>query len=295
MRSWQSVAFEMFLRLRGTKKKFQHAQLMDDFIASKYDELPYQLDEAYRVKQDILKNEINGMRYYTINERRQPQKVIYYFHGGAYINDPLSFHWRYLVKLARATEFTIVVPIYPKLPRASVVECYAAIHALYDRLLEKYDTTFLFMGDSAGGGLALGLAQDVKRLGKKQPQHVILHSPWLDVTGEDPRYAQIEKLDPMLAVQGAQTLGKMWAKNAGVKNFIVSPLYGELQDIGQITLFVGTAELLYVDAQLLLEKAQEQGVNIHYFEYKKMNHVFPVFPIPEAKKAFQELVAIIQD
>lgn len=217
MRSWQSVAFEKFLRLRGTKKKFQHAQLMDDFIASKYNDPAYQLDESYRVKQDILKNEINGMRYYTINEQRQPEKVIYYFHGGAYINDPLSFHWRYLVKLARTTEFTIVVPIYPKLPRYTVVECYEAIHALYDRLLEKYDTTFLFMGDSAGGGLALGLAQDVKRLGKKQPQHVILHSAWLDVTGEDPRYEHIEKLDPMLGVQGAQRLGKMWAKTQGSK------------------------------------------------------------------------------
>ncbi len=293
MRSWQSVAFEMFLRLRGTKKKFQHAQLMDDFIASKYDELPYQLDEAYRVKQDILKNEINGMRYYTINERRQPQKVIYYFHGGAYINDPLSFHWRYLVKLAKETEYTIVVPLYPKLPRYTAVECFEAIHALYDKLIEHYEAPFIFMGDSAGGGLALGLAQDVKQLGKKQPQQIILHSPWLDVTGEDPRYEKVEKHDPMLCVLGAKELGRMWAKGTGVKNYRVSPLNGDLHDIGQITLFVGTSELLHVDAQLLLEKAKQQDVKINYFEYDKMNHVFPVFPIPEAKKAFKELLAII--
>ncbi|MCH7321967.1 alpha/beta hydrolase [Solibacillus sp. MA9] len=294
MRSWQSVAFKWYLIMRGSKKKFQNPKLLDDFIASKYNELPYQLDESFRVKKDILKNEISGMRYYTINEQRKPKKVIYYFHGGAYINDPLSFHWRYLIKLAKATDYTIVVPIYPKLPRHTVLECYEAIYALYERLLEHYDAPFIFMGDSAGGGLALGFAQDVKLLNKRQPEHIILNSPWLDVTGVDPRYKQLEKIDPMLGIQGAQELGRLWAKDVGIKNYKVSPLNGDIQDIGKLTLFVGTGELLLVDAHMLREKAQQEHVPLQYFEYSKMNHVFPVFPVPEAKKAFKELLKIIQ-
>lgn len=294
MRSWQSLAFEKFLLVRGTKRKFQNSKLMDEYIASKYNEVPYQLDETFRLKNDILKNEINGMRFYTINEQRKPKKVIYYFHGGAYINDPLSFHWRYLIKLAKATEFTIVVPIYPKLPRHTVLECYEAIHALYEQLVEQYEAPFIFMGDSAGGGLALGFAQDVKLLNKKQPEHIIMHSPWLDVTGVDPRYKQLEKHDPMLGIQGAQELGRLWAKNVGIHDYKVSPLNGDIQDIGKLTLFVGTGELLLVDAQMLREKAKQQLVPLNYFEYNKMNHVFPVFPVPEAKKAFKELLNIIQ-
>ena len=85
----------------------------------------------------------------------------------------------------------------------------------------------------------------------------------------------------------------MWANDLDLKDYRVSPLNGELKDIGQITLFVGTGELLLVDARMLLNRANEEGVEIYYFEYPKMNHVFPVFPIPEAKKALNTLVQII--
>lgn len=294
MRSWQSSLFKRFLILRGTKKKFLDARLMDDFIASKYNEAPYVLDEKFQQKHHILKRNINKMHYYIINEQPNPTKVIYYFHGGAYINDPLIFHWRYLVKLAQETNFTIVVPIYPKLPRNTYKECLIAIHELYDHLVEKFDAPFIFMGDSAGGGLALAFAQDVKLTSKKQPEHIVLHSAWLDVRGEDPRYKEIEKLDPMLGVLGAQELGRMWANGLDLTDYKVSPLHGELKDIGQITVFVGTDELLLVDARMLLEKAKQQQIQLNYFEYPKMNHVFPVFPIPEAKKALKELLQIIK-
>lgn len=293
MRSWQSVLFEKFLIVRGTKKKFQDARLMDEFIAGKYNEASYHLDEKFQQKHHIVKNENNSMHYYTINEQPSPEKVIYYFHGGAYINDPLIFHWRYLVKLALKTNFTIIVPIYPKLPRNTYKEAFQAIHALYDELVEKYDAPFIFMGDSAGGGLALAFAQDVKMHHKKIPQHIVLHSAWLDVRGEDPRYKKLEKLDPMLGVLGAQELGRMWANDLDLRDYKVSPLHGELRGIGQITLFVGTGELLLVDAQMLLEKVKQQEIPINYFEYPKMNHAFPVFPIPEAKKALQTLLKII--
>lgn len=294
MRSWQSVLFEKFLIMRGTKKKFLDLRLLDDFIVMKHNEAPYELDAKFREQHQILKNQLNKMHYYTINEQEMPEKVIYYFHGGAYINDPLIFHWRYLVKLAQESNFTIIVPIYPKLPKYTHKQCFDAVHNLYDHLVSKYDAPFIFMGDSAGGGLALALAQDVKRCSKKQPQHIVLHSAWLDVRGEDPRYKELEKLDPMLGVIGAQELGKLWADGLDLTDYKISPVHGELKDIGQITAFVGTGELLLVDAHMLLDKAKEQGIAVHYFEYPKMNHVFPVFPIPESKKAMKQLLQIIK-
>lgn len=293
MRSWQSVLFEKFLVFRGTKKKFLDAQLMNAFIEEKKAAQSYELPQKFREKHQIKKCTLHDMDVYTINEQDHPPKVIYYFHGGAYINDPLSFHWRYLVKLANATGYTIVVPIYPKLPHVTHERCFDAVHALYDEMVKRYEAPMIFMGDSAGGGLALALAQDVKRLGKKQPVQIVLHSPWLDITGEDPRYKEKEMIDPMLGVVGAQMLGKLWANGIDGKDYRVSPLYGDLVDIGEIILFVGTGELLHVDAQLLREQAEKQGVTIRYFEFDKMNHVFPVFPIPEAKRAMEELLKII--
>jgi len=54
----------------------------------------------------------------------------------------------------------------------------------YDRLTNQYpDDRFIFMGDSAGGGLALAFAQ--KLLDENaaiQPIKSILFSPWLDLS-----------------------------------------------------------------------------------------------------------------
>ncbi|AWE08498.1 hypothetical protein DCE79_14465 [Lysinibacillus sp. 2017] len=295
MRSWQSVAFEKLLLLRGTRKRYLDIKLMQEFIEAKYHATPYELNSRFQRRNNIQKAQIDEMLYYIINEQPNPKKVIYYFHGGAYINEPLVFHWRYLVKLAKHTDFTIVVPIYPKLPHANHEDAFHKIHALYEQLLQQYDAPFIFMGDSAGGGLALAFAQDVKIIGKTKPEQVVLHSPWLDITGQHPDYLKLQEqnIDPLLGVYGAEQLGKLWANVQQLDYYKVSPLYGDLKDIGRITLFVGTAELLIVDAQMLLSKANEQGVEIIYFEYPKMNHVFPVFPIPEAKHAMRKLLLLL--
>lgn len=293
MRSWQSILFEKFLVIRRTKNKFIDLSLMDDYIAAKYNEPPYQLNPKFQQKHQIKAYTLDAMDYYVINEMPNPKKVIYYFHGGAYINDPLSFHWRYLVNLAKATNFMIVVPIYLKLPRFTHKESFPLIHQLYDQLVEAYNCPFIFMGDSAGGGYALAFAQDVKATNKKQCEQVVLFSPWLEVTGEDPRYEELQKVDPMLGVKGAQWLGRLWAGDEVVKHYRVSPYYGELHGIGDITLFVGTAELLLVDARMLKERAEKEGVPLQYFEFEQMNHVFPVFPIPEARKVMTTLLPIL--
>src|SRR3712207_7795789 len=45
--------------------------------------------------------------------------------------------------------------------------------------------TTLFRSDSAGGGLALGLAQGLEEAGLPQPRRLVLIAPWLDLTLRD--------------------------------------------------------------------------------------------------------------
>lgn len=293
MRSWQSFLFEQFLIWRKTKQKFLDVQEMALFIEERRQAPAYELDEKFQAKHHITKYQYDGMLYYVLNEHIDAQKNLLYFHGGAYINDPLMFHWRYLVKLAERTQFRIIVPIYPKLPHFTHEALYEKLHSFYAMLCEKHSEPFIFMGDSAGGGIALAFAQDVMLQNKRRAEQIILFSAWLDVSGEDLRYADVEKIDPMLGLAGAQMLGKLWANSQDISHHLVSPLHGPLQDIGRITLFVGTGEMLIVDAHMLLEKAKKEDVDLLYFEYPKMNHVFPVFPIPEAKKVWKQLLPIL--
>jgi acetyl esterase/lipase len=74
----------------------------------------------------------------------------------------------------------------------------------------------------------------------------------------------------------------------------VSPINGPVDQLPPVSLFVGTHELLLADARKFVVLCRRRGVRVDYHEYAKMNHDFPLFPIPEARKAQQEIVRIIR-
>jgi acetyl esterase/lipase len=293
MSSWQAKAFRKGIELSKRRSIFESEQAMDRFMEEVEKRPVYKLAPKYMQKHNISLFHCNEMDVYVLNQHSVTGKTIIYFHGGAYINQPLIFHWRYLVKLARLTGHKIYIPIYPKLPQSNHVDCFRQLDYFYETIIEKLQTSIIFMGDSAGGGLAMAFAQKLAGTFKRTPDELILLSAWLDVAGNYENYEQLEQLDPMIAIPGAKQLGRKWAEPSHVKNPLVSPIYGPLDGIGHITSIVGTHELLLFDARRLKERCDEEGIPIHYFEFEEMNHVFPVYPIPEAKKALQIVLDIL--
>jgi len=150
------------------------------------------------------------------------------------------------------------------------------------------------MGDSAGGGLSLAFAQYLLEQELPQPKDIILLSPWLDITLNSPQVLAMIDKEPTLNWDMLVEAGKRYAGETPRTHYLVSPIQGEIKNLGKIFLFIGTHEFFLPDARKFREKAARQSVDINYFEYPKMNHVFPVFPIPEAKKALKQIVDIIQ-
>lgn len=298
MRSWRSAMVERLIRLSGMKKKFVDEKTMSKYIEKKrIDRTRYTLPKVCRFKYNIQKKEVKGMDCYIYPGSTHSDKQIVYLHGGAYIEQPLVFHWNFLGKLQRETGATIIVPIYPKAPHYTYKDSFERVLPLYKELIKNSEPSSIYlMGDSAGGGFALALAQLMLEKNVPQPRHLILLSPWLDITMENPEIDEaLEKIDPMIGIHGAREFGKLYAGNTDRKNYLLSPMYGKLKGLADITLFVGTRELILPDARKFNTIAKEQDVNIKYYEYPGMNHVFPVYPIPEAQKAREIIVKTISD
>ena len=237
---------------------------------------------------------LDGMKYYLINKKANPKKVILYLHGGSYIDQPLPFHWLFLNKIAKKTKALIYVPIYPKIPISNYREAYTKVLKLYKEIIKDKDLSNLtIMGDSAGGGLALGLAQELVANKINLPNNLILISPWINLELTNPYIKYIEEFDPMLSLKQLQVFGKLWARKTELNNPLVSPLYGDLNSLPPITYFTGVNEILYPDALIFKEKAMKANISLRFIEDKNMYHCYPLFPIKNGKKAVNQIVRII--
>ena len=228
------------------------------------------------------------------NENTTAERNIIYLHGGAYVSEIQIQHMIFCDKLAKDVNATVFAPIYPLAPNHTYDETYQILESLYELIL-KFEKPVTIMGDSAGGGLAASFCQYLKSKELAQPEHLILISPWVDVSMSGD-YEDYKDVDPMLGVDGLREMGKAWAGNLDPKDYKVSPLYGDVKKLPQTTIFVGTHEVLYPDIIEFYNKLKDNGIDVELNVGEEMSHVYPLYPlVPEAKEAFKHIVDIILD
>ena len=297
MRSAMSVIVENILRLSMAKQNYIGEERVEKYIEKcrRKSSKPYKLSPLSVMKSKAEKRVVNGTDVYYISSKSSTKHYALYFHGGSFMEQPLPPHFWFVDRIARKTDTTVVFPIYPKAPEHDYRETYELAVKLYKELLEKTDSSnILIMGDSSGGGFAISFAMYLRESGLPQPGKVITFSPWLDMTMENEDITEKDKKhDPQLGLDGLRGMGARWANGTDRHNYMLSPMFGDPGGLCELVIFVGTGELFIRDARKFKALAEKSGAALKYFEYPKMNHVFVVFPIPEAAKAQAQVFEII--
>jgi epsilon-lactone hydrolase len=267
--SLQSKLLHAAMCLFGMKKKMERKMITNSFAKE-----PAKIPKSLLKNFNIQEAEQDAHAVWTISPvDSKSDLIILYFHGGAYMSNLRTEHWSLIEKLISKTGATVVVPDYPLAPEAGCKETYGFIERLFTRLTTDYPfMRIVFIGDSAGGGLALGLAQQLRNENKKQPDHIIIFSPWLDVTMCNPRLERLDKEDNLLSIAGLKSAGQKYAGNLNLKNFRVSPIYGDLTGLCRISVFTGTRDILNADAQKLKQLMKDQNISFNYYEYPGLFH-----------------------
>jgi len=232
----------------------------------------------------------------TLQPKRNANDThILFFHGGAYVVEGSSMHWKIVETLVRKANCKVSYIDYPLAPENTYKTTFEMVQQSFDQLANLYpNDRFMFMGDSAGGGLALAFAQKLaKDNAKVQPIKNILFSPWLDLSMQNPKITQQEHLDKILPVVGLINAGKKYAGGEDVSNYLLSPINGNFAGIGKTIVFFGTCELFYPDCKLLEEKVKTIG-NFSFYEFPCMQHDWVIFPIPEADEALNLAIELIR-
>ena len=235
------------------------------------------------------------MNVLLFNNKSNHNTQIIYIHGGGYVLGINDGHVNLAKYFVNEADVTIHMPDYPLAPHHQYNETYEKMIALYESILQGTSPdNIIFMGDSAGGGLSLGISQYLKELDLPQPSQIILLSPWLDITMENPDALKYDKNDVILGIPGLLEFGKVWAGDADPQNYMLSPINGPLEGTAPITMIGGTYEVFYPDFIKLTEKANSSNINITFYEYNKMLHVFPLFGMPESDDARLKIVQKIK-
>ncbi len=248
--------------------------------------------EKFKKKLNVEKVEIDGFNVLTMRTAEATNKHILLLHGGAYIAEALKGH-RYLIeKLALSYAFKISFIDYPLAPENNALKTLSIVEKAYREVINSnpHDTIFL-LGDSAGGGLALALLQLLqKNRDTGMPLKTALLSPWLDISMSNPEIDNYIDTDVLLNVQGLIECGKLYADKLDLKDPIVSPLYGNPEDLSQIKIWVSDCELFYPDCVLLNEKLNAADRSKSSLIVKeKMIHDWIVFPIRERDETIVEI------
>ena len=308
---------QFFLRLFKTKFIMEAKMISNGF-----DNKPAIPKKSFYKKYSIIESNLDGRQIWELSLKEKEYNqfsnlLILFLHGGAYMANITKGHWNLIEQLLIKTKGTIIVPDYPLAPYSNYLETYDFLDKLYLKILGKYkDKKIVLMGDSAGGGLALGFVQKLrderinnekinndrinnkenKKLSKVLPDYIILFSPWLDISMSNPDIKSIEKKDLLLTIKGLKSAAEKYAVDIDIKDFMVSPIYGDFKGLCKIAIFTGTNDILNPDARKLKNKLEQQNIDFYYFEYPEMFHDWVIITrLKESKDAIEKVCEILKN
>lgn len=220
---------------------------------------------------------------------RAPSRTLFYLHGGGYVSKATRQHWRYAESLASALDAEVVMPDYPVAPDHSWRDAHPLVLAAFRRVAAgSGDLTLI--GDSAGAGFAVALAQQVVAASERPPNRLVLSSAWMDLsiqTGVPPR-------DPMLNPDFLRLCGELWAGGDDPMLPQLSPINGDFEGLPPILSFCGTKDMQLPQARALARTAKAAGASVTYIEERGLMHDYPVLNIPEARRALHQVASFVR-
>ncbi len=218
--------------------------------------------------------------------------LLLYLHGGGYCGGSARSYRKMAASLAANAGTTCFVPDYRLAPEARFPAAADDVLAVYEGLLADGCSPgrILLAGDSAGGGLALGLVMAVRDRGLPAPAAVGLISPWLDLSGGERDRGSRRPVfgGAMLAMFADYYTDAETATSTGV-----SPLRGDLAGLPPLYVQSAQDDLLADDAGRLVARAAERGVPVPHREFPGLWHGFHMMNrlVPAADIAVAKLAA----
>lgn len=263
---------------------------------TRFDDTPERVPFYMVRKLNINYTKFEDRHYWILQPKTgATDKVVFYVHGGAYVQNMISFQWFMVGAIISRTNATFIIPDYDLAPRWTYTKLFSFIKNLYLHVLEKNAPEKVYLlGDSAGSGFILSFAMSLRDMKLPLPSKIFMVSPWVDLSMTNQDCYKNDKVDTMTSISGLIQAAKLFAGDIDLKDPRISPLYGNLHNLPNISMYDGTHDVLNPDVRLLRDRFQKENIPLNYYEFPHMFHCFPAVPfLREAKVANQNIADAI--
>lgn len=216
---------------------------------------------------------LGNRRALRLTPDQPPRGRVFHLHGGGFRNGIPEMEGPYGDRLMRACQVEVVLPEYRL---ASEHPFPAGLNDAWSALLayqaEQPDLPLIVSGQSAGGGLAAGLAVLAAHHGLALAGLVLI-APWLDLTVTAPSYQRNRASDPLFSPEAAAMAAELYLQGGDPRHPLASPLFAPLAGLPPTLIAVGAGEVLYDDAVRFDERLRAAGVTSEILAVPGMEHV----------------------
>lgn len=266
------------LRLQGRKRRWSHGAKLVETAREHHRAGPVPPPSWLAKRVRVVTSSEAGFAVHTLSPLVESPGAltILYLHGGGFIHDFAHQHFTYLASTVEASGATVLAAQYPLAPEHTWRDSFEQVVGL----ARGVDVV---MGDSAGGGYALAVAQALAAEGVTRD--TVLVAPIIDLTLSSAETAEYDARDPWLASDGIRHAAAAWAGGDDPGRPELSPLFGSFEGLGRVLVFTGTRDLLHPQARQLAGRLPSAQIVTE----PGCVHNYPILPIPEAVRAMQAL------
>lgn len=219
--------------------------------------------------------------------------TLFLIHGGGWCIKTPNLHAGLGARLALGLGMEAVLPDYRLAPEhpfpAAPDDCWEAWQGLLRSGVQASEV--VLAGDSAGGGLALGLLGRIRQHGGDMPRCCLLMSPATDLASMGLSAIANEHSEVMFCLPMLLLFRQWYLGMHNPTDPLASPYWGDFTGFPPLMFQVSSAELLLDNTLLAEAKARQQGVTTHLRLWPGMPHDHTLFAsLPEARQGLQELM-----
>lgn len=265
--------------------------------------------KGYVLSKEVTKK---GTKYDRVvkKDSKKSGRVIYYFHGGAYIAGLISVYRNFAVDFFNAAETELILLDYSCAPEYKYPTQLNEALDLWDELINNQGykpENIIVGGDSAGGNLALAFLLKLRDNKQIMPNAAFCISPWADMIASGESYIKNYQNDVMFGEKKKDITLTEKEKflNSDIYSFVggadrkdpyISPVFADYHDFPPMFFTVGGHEMLLSDTLTIVKNLKKNKIQVAVEIQEEMFHTYPIYAVflPEGAEALHKIVNFIK-